>query len=58
VRINLNWNDVADKRPAHPQDPSDPQKKLFVLTPTPAPLRREGEGEGEGGGDDDNKPES
>lgn len=24
VRINLNWNDVADKRPAHPQDPSDP----------------------------------
>ena len=24
ARINLNWNDVADKRPAHPQDPSDP----------------------------------
>jgi polysaccharide biosynthesis protein PslG len=24
VRINLNWNDVANKRPAHPQDPSDP----------------------------------
>ena len=24
VRINLNWNDVAERRPAHPQDPSDP----------------------------------
>jgi hypothetical protein len=24
VRINLDWNDVAGKRPAHPQDPSDP----------------------------------
>jgi hypothetical protein len=24
VRINLNWNDVAKRRPAHPQDPSDP----------------------------------
>jgi len=24
VRINLNWPDVADKRPAHPQDPADP----------------------------------
>ena len=24
VRINLNWNDVAKKRPLHPQDPSDP----------------------------------
>src|SRR6266496_1850811 len=23
VRINLNWNDVAKRRPAHPQDPSD-----------------------------------
>ena len=24
VRINLNWNDVAKRRPAHAQDPSDP----------------------------------
>ena len=24
VRINLNWNDVAKRRPAHPQDPADP----------------------------------
>jgi hypothetical protein len=24
VRINLNWNDVAERRPAHPQDPADP----------------------------------
>ncbi|TML15408.1 MAG: hypothetical protein E6G33_08265 [Actinobacteria bacterium] len=24
VRINLNWPDVANKRPAHPQDPADP----------------------------------
>ena len=24
VRINLNWPDVAKRRPAHPQDPSDP----------------------------------
>jgi hypothetical protein len=24
VRINLNWPDVASKRPAHPQDPADP----------------------------------
>jgi hypothetical protein len=24
VRINLNWNDVANRRPAHPQDPADP----------------------------------
>jgi hypothetical protein len=24
TRINLNWTDVADRRPAHPQDPSDP----------------------------------
>jgi hypothetical protein len=23
VRINLNWNDVAKRRPAHPQDPAD-----------------------------------
>jgi len=24
IRINLNWNDVAKRRPAHPQDPADP----------------------------------
>jgi hypothetical protein len=24
IRINLNWNDVAPRRPAHPQDPADP----------------------------------
>ena len=24
VRINLNWNEVAKRRPAHPQDPADP----------------------------------
>jgi hypothetical protein len=24
VRINLNWNDVAERRPAHGQDPADP----------------------------------
>jgi hypothetical protein len=24
VRLNLNWNDVAKRRPAHPQDPADP----------------------------------
>ena len=24
VRVNLNWNQVAKRRPAHPQDPSDP----------------------------------
>ena len=24
VRVNLNWNLVAKRRPAHPQDPSDP----------------------------------
>ena len=24
VRINLNWNDVAKRRPAHAQDPADP----------------------------------
>ncbi len=24
VRINLNWPDVAERRPAHPQDPADP----------------------------------
>lgn len=24
VRMNLNWNDVAKRRPAHPQDPADP----------------------------------
>jgi hypothetical protein len=24
VRINLNWPDVAKRRPAHPQDPADP----------------------------------
>jgi hypothetical protein len=24
ARINLNWNEVATRRPAHPQDPSDP----------------------------------
>jgi hypothetical protein len=24
VRINLDWNEVASRRPAHPQDPSDP----------------------------------
>ena len=24
VRVNLNWNDVAKRRPAHPQDPADP----------------------------------
>jgi len=23
IRINLNWNEVAKRRPAHPQDPSD-----------------------------------
>ncbi len=23
VRMNLNWNDVAKRRPAHPQDPAD-----------------------------------
>jgi len=24
IRINLNWNEVAKRRPAHPQDPADP----------------------------------
>jgi hypothetical protein len=24
LRINLNWPDVAERRPAHPQDPADP----------------------------------
>jgi hypothetical protein len=24
VRVNLNWNQIAKRRPAHPQDPSDP----------------------------------
>jgi hypothetical protein len=24
VRVNLNWNQVAKRRPAHPQDPADP----------------------------------
>ncbi len=24
IRINLNWPDVAERRPAHPQDPADP----------------------------------
>ena len=24
VRMNLNWTDVAKRRPAHPQDPADP----------------------------------
>jgi len=24
IRINLNWNEVAKRRPARPQDPSDP----------------------------------
>lgn len=24
IRINLNWNQVAKRRPAHPQDPADP----------------------------------
>ena len=24
VRMNLNWPDVAKRRPAHPQDPADP----------------------------------